>query len=182
MDGAVAVWRIPCSLSKDQLRKAMKNIRRNESEASEALIENAAPEDLELRESDLSNRLSMPQPVDVEQNQENVLGRRPPEPIQKDGADKFAKVYMLDDIASISSGKDKDKDCCKEEVLCLFEARGHSGLVGSLSFSPAGEFVASGCDKGTMNIWSITVRGVPYLDVALTMYVPQCLKILKASN
>ena len=81
-------------------------------------------------------------------------------------SDKFAKVYLLDDIASVSRGKEKENDCSKEEAVCQFEARGHSGLVGCLTFSPSGEFVASGCDKGTVNIWSILVR--EFLDDIVT--------------
>lgn len=45
------------------------------------------------------------------------------------------------------------KDC-----LCQFEVRGHEALVSSLSFCPSGVFVASCCEKGLVNIWSIQVN------------------------
>lgn len=63
-------------------------------------------------------------------------------------------IFKFDDVLKSSEKQFPVSDGC---VSLLFKANGHSGLVSSLSFNSSGTFLASGCDKGILNIWAIQV-------------------------
>jgi len=63
-------------------------------------------------------------------------------------------IYKFDDVLKSSEKQYPVRD---GSVSLLFKAKGHSGLVSSLSFNSSGTFLASGCDNGILNIWAIQV-------------------------
>ena len=66
-------------------------------------------------------------------------------------------IYKFDDVLKSSEKQFPVRD---GSVSLLFKANGHSGLVSSLSFNSSGTFLASGCDKGILNIWAIQVSNL----------------------
>lgn len=69
-------------------------------------------------------------------------------------AKKVCNVYSFADILK-ASGRPHQDDY--GSVRLKFESCGHSGMVSSLSFNSSGNFVASGCTDGIINIWSVQV-------------------------
>lgn len=45
----------------------------------------------------------------------------------------------------------------RAECELVHTLKGHVTSVGALSFHPAGLFLASGCSKGWLNVWSLQV-------------------------
>ena len=79
-------------------------------------------------------------------------------PVEEKGSSNQAKkvcnVYSFADILK-ATGRPHQDDY--GSVNLKFESRGHSGMVSSLSFNSSGNFVASGCTDGIINIWSLQV-------------------------
>lgn len=134
--GSVSVWQVPQQPDKENLRKIVKAFlisekQRNSSSSVEYRI--AALESANLVE------LSRTQD---EEETGNQLKKKP------------CIVYSLDDILRVCGRSNQNGDGA---VSLMFEVRGHSGVVSSLSFNASGSFLASGCGDGLVNIWSIQV-------------------------
>ena len=85
MDGAVSVWQIPSNLSKDQLKKVMQEIKGNESEGRDPLIEDVVSQGGEARGPGMSERPPSPQRADnVEQDREDVFQEQDDGQVQKE--------------------------------------------------------------------------------------------------
>ena len=69
------------------------------------------------------------------------------------------RIYQFEDIARLCQKEGRPEDQNPTPYCApVLRGRGHGGMVTSLSFSPTASFVASGCDKGVVNIWSLQVR------------------------
>ena len=81
--------------------------------------------------------------------------------------DRWARVYNFNDILEAIDKTNSNISGSQQSLLsdgslyrsytCLFEIKGHECLVSSLSFCPSGVFLASACEKGIINIWSVQV-------------------------
>ena len=131
------MWHVPRQPDKENLRKIIKAFlisekQRNASSTMESRI--AALESANLME--LSRAL-------VEEEPTNDLKKKP------------CIIYSFDDILRACGRPNHNGH---GSVSLMFDARGHNGLVLSLSFNSNGNFLASGCSDGIVNIWSIQVN------------------------
>ena len=90
----------------------------------------------------------------------NLLGLSRTQGEEDTGKDQKKKsgvveiIYRFDDVLKSSEKQFPVRDGC---VSLLFKAKGHGGLVSSLSFNASGRFLVSGCDNGILNVWAIQV-------------------------
>lgn len=130
------MWQVPQQPDKENLRKIVRAFlisekQHNSNSTMESRI--AALESANLME------LSRTQD---EEASANSLKKKP------------CTVYNFDDILKAHERPGQNEG---GSVPLMFEANGHSSLVSSLSFNSNGIFLATGCNDGIVNIWSIQV-------------------------
>ncbi|XP_028516065.1 probable E3 ubiquitin-protein ligase HERC1 isoform X2 [Exaiptasia diaphana] len=142
-DGTVSVYKVPRPLEKESIKKLMANFKRVGSDDS-PIMRSASSHSVD----------SVP-----------AIPKRNTSPKLNSKPERWCRVFLYSDIIealgknnrSLSGSQQslhQDFSCYKG-CLCLFEVKGHDSLVSSLSFCPSGVFMASCCEKGLVNIWSI---------------------------
>ncbi|XP_020630073.1 probable E3 ubiquitin-protein ligase HERC1 isoform X4 [Orbicella faveolata] len=135
-DGCISVWYVPQQPDKENLSKMVKLFIVSERQCGG---------------STLQSRIAALESA-------NLLGLSRKGGEEDTGKDRRKKsgivqiIFKFDDVLKSSEKQFPVSDGC---VSLLFKANGHSGLVSSLSFNSSGTFLASGCDKGILNIWAI---------------------------
>lgn len=130
--GLISVWQVPLEADKENLRKIVKAFSEKQGNTTSSVECRIA-----ALESAAFMALSTSEDVD-----------------QSGNALKPCTVYSFDDVLK-ASGRSNQNEC--RNLSLKLEARGHSGLVSSLSFNANGKFLATGCSDGLINIWSIEV-------------------------
>ncbi|XP_048583459.1 probable E3 ubiquitin-protein ligase HERC1 isoform X5 [Nematostella vectensis] len=139
-DGTTCVYRVPRPLDRDTLKKLMTNLRRSDTESPIPTL----PE--------TSQPISKPCSIrDTNKTPDNKKGSGSA-PKEKEN---WSRVYHFADILEAAWKTGTQDQPVLQGSVCLFESVGHGGVVVAMAFDKSGMFVASGCDQGVLNIWSV---------------------------
>ena len=149
-DGTVCVWRIAKPSDRQNVKNLVKSLLTSELERSKAssaklktVGRGTAPVD--------TTPTAMPDLRGNDASAENANGE------QKIKTNTRAQIYKFEDVLKFHRRNGRLKDNNDSPCSHVFQATGHYGVVSSLSFSPTANFLASGCDTGIVNIWSLQV-------------------------
>ena len=70
---------------------------------------------------------------------------------------KVSNLYYAEFFIYFHKTCSQSEDDCQSAYELLHSLKGHVTSVNALSFHPTGLFLASGCIKGWVNIWSLHV-------------------------
>ena len=134
------MWRVPHQPDKENLRKIVKAFLI--SAAKQRGVDSAMQSRIAAMET--ANLLALSRTAD-----EQTLPRETRKP------NVISGIFCFEDILA-SCGR-LDAAQTYSNACLVFKASGHTTLVSSLSFNTSACFLASGCDGGILNIWSLEV-------------------------
>ena len=87
----------------------------------------------------------------------NVMQRQTVPILRYSMIQKASNPYHADFLIHFHKTCSQSEDDCQSGYELLHSLKGHVTSVNALSFHPTGLFLASGCVKGWVNIWSLHV-------------------------